>query len=223
MEYSLLKKSDVFMTMDQNDLFLNTSYPSQDFINPGCGNIIKPFCIYVPIYAHQNVYQQQKVNSNQLGFGSGNGAAGAPASSSSAEHQAATLKAFQTYQQLMGQEAAQQQLDDIVLSVSGSGAAKSDIPSASSSAKAPQQDQQLLSMDFNEKDIPKEIIPSIERKRKLLDPAIFQQLMHPTITTSKLASSSSSSLNKEDKPSAPKKSRAASSSSIKKTNKFRFH
>ncbi len=75
MEYNLLKKIEKPLGYFQpNEAALRSPYPSQDFINPGVGNINRAFDIFVPLHCYTNLHCSTKANdaseSDQVGFGS---------------------------------------------------------------------------------------------------------------------------------------------------------
>jgi hypothetical protein len=72
MEYNLLKTIEKPLTYFRpNEAALQSSFPSQDFVNPGVGNIIKSFSVFVPLHTHDYLHLSQKSNeADQLGFGS---------------------------------------------------------------------------------------------------------------------------------------------------------
>ncbi len=74
MEYNLLKKIEKPLAYFQpNEAALRSPYPSQDFINPGVGNINRDFDIFVPLHCFTNLHCSTKADaseSDQVGFGS---------------------------------------------------------------------------------------------------------------------------------------------------------
>lgn len=77
MDYNLLKRIQKPLGFFKPDeAALRSSYPSQDFINPGVGNVNLAYEIFVPIHCHQSQYCSTKANeSDQVGFGSPSSAA----------------------------------------------------------------------------------------------------------------------------------------------------
>lgn len=71
MEYNLLKKIEKPLTYFQpNEAALRSSYPSQDFVNPGVGNIIRSYDIFVPLHSHDYLHRSRKAGEpDQVGFG----------------------------------------------------------------------------------------------------------------------------------------------------------
>ena len=49
-------------------------YPATDFVNPGLGNIVRPFGLYVPLYLHQHSHKKvkEKVEEKIIQEGAGN-------------------------------------------------------------------------------------------------------------------------------------------------------
>lgn len=37
-----------------------SSFPSVDFVNPGIGNIVRPYGLYVPIHGQHEIYKKTK-------------------------------------------------------------------------------------------------------------------------------------------------------------------
>jgi hypothetical protein len=59
MEHRFMKQLN--STFTKNILQSNlSSYPALDFINPGLGNIVQPYGLYVPIHYASDIYQQTK-------------------------------------------------------------------------------------------------------------------------------------------------------------------
>lgn len=49
------------------------SYPATDFVNPGLGNIVRPFGLYVPLYLYNHTHKKVKEQSEQAVVQEGSG------------------------------------------------------------------------------------------------------------------------------------------------------
>jgi hypothetical protein len=72
MEFNLLKTIEKPLTYFRpNEAILQSPFPSRDFVNPGVGNVIKSYSIFVPLHTYNYLHRLQKTNeADQLGFGS---------------------------------------------------------------------------------------------------------------------------------------------------------
>jgi hypothetical protein len=72
MEYNLLKTIEKPLSYFRpNEAILQSPFQSRDFVNPGVGNVIKSFSIFVPLHTYDYLHRLQKTNEDdQLGFGS---------------------------------------------------------------------------------------------------------------------------------------------------------
>jgi len=65
MEFRLLKQLDPTFTSNVLEGPLSSS-PAVDFINPGLGNIVRPFGLYVPLYLYNQSHKKVKGKSEQI-------------------------------------------------------------------------------------------------------------------------------------------------------------